>query len=212
MEELIHSNKPVPEVISMEETRDLWKEYDRPEDRTLFSLLYITGCRITEALNVRPEDLEKATLDIGEILKINLITLKNRRHKFRILPVPIDNKIEKELTECIYKYIQVRKIPDDKKILKLSRTNAWNRLSSKYVTTRATQNKQIIDNYSFKVRPHYLRHCRLTHLVQYYNFDETKLTRFAGWTNSAPAQVYIRLNWMDLARSMVNGQTVDLFK
>lgn len=203
---MIHSNKPVPEVISMEETLSLWEEYDRPEDKTLFALLYITGCRITEALGIRPVDMETATMEAASpmrVLKIKLVTLKNRKHKFRIVPVPIENKVEGKMSEFIFKYIEKNNIPDDRRIIRLSRSNAWNRLSSKRLIARATHNKKVIERYEFKVRPHYLRHCRLTHLVQYYDYNETKLTYFAGWTNSAPAVVYVRLNWMDLARSML---------
>lgn len=90
-------------------------------------------------------------------------------------------------------------------IFNISRTNAWNRLAKVEISTRAIQGKDIIEDYVKGVNPHYLRHCRLTHLVQTYGFNELQLMRFAGWTNTKPAIVYVHLNWMDLAKVMTQA-------
>ena len=57
----------------------------------------------------------------------------------------------------------------------------------------------------FGINPHYLRHCRLTHMVQLYNYSIPQLIEFAGWSNSAPAMRYIHLDWRDQAEAIRKG-------
>ena len=41
-----------------------------------------------------------------------------------------------------------------------------------------------------KLHPHYLRHCRAKHLVDYYNFSDTKLRVFFEWSDTKMAATY----------------------
>ena len=192
----------MPEPLEMSEIYELGNSYPNVEDRALIYFLYLTGCRISEALVCRIKDLqERETKQFGKVLTVKLITLKNRRQRIRIIPVPM-NRHEGPMLKFFQTFI--KRMSQDKRIFSLSRTAAWNHLARHELTTRAVHGKEIMDKFTFKVHPHYMRHCRLTHMVTYYGFGETKLVRFAGWTNSKPAQVYVALNWDDLARSMTD--------
>jgi integrase len=200
--------KPVPEALGVEDIIRIGDSYQESQAKALFYFLYLTGCRITEALNVRAKDVTLETLpEVGDILRVHLLTLKNKLHKVRDIPVVISDK-EKPMVDYVVWYLGQRQgeiYDPDIKVFTFSRQNAWNKLASKQITMRATHGKELIEDYTFKIRPHYLRHCRATHLVNYFGFDDTKLVRYFGWTNSKPAQTYVKLNWMDLARAMKGG-------
>ena len=191
--------KPVPEAMTMSQLAELGERYDNPQDRALFYFCYLTGARISEALDVTPGDIEKHRNEkLGEYLTVRLLTRKNRRAKIRDVPVPMQ-QLEKTMVSYVNKWVSVS---EGSIFPGLSRTNAWNRLSRIKITVRAIHGKEIIQDLNKGVNPHYLRHCRLTHLVQHYGFNELQLMRFAGWTNTRPAIVYVHLNWMDLAKVM----------
>lgn len=190
--------KPVPEALAMQEILELGESYKNPGDKALFYFCYLTGARISEALDVTGRDIK----DHGDYLSVKLLTRKNRRVPFRDVPIPTKQK-EKAMVSYIHSYVGGDM--DAKLFPGLTRNNAWFRLSRRSVTIRAVKlgaGRKIIDNYRKKINPHYLRHCRLTHLVQHYGYNEIQLMRFAGWTNTSPAIVYVHLNWMDLARVM----------
>lgn len=198
--------KPIPEALTPGEISVLARKYTG-RDRALFYFLYLTGARIIEALNVRIQDVRK---EGNGIHTVRLTTVKNRRTRFRMIPI-LHHKIERPMLEYILNYIgkpRWKKARGDDSLVfpGLSKRNAWNRLAKETITLRAVMGTRVIEKYTKKINPHYLRHCRLSHLVQYYGFNDTQLTRFAGWTNSEPAQIYVHLDWKDLARAM--GQNV----
>lgn len=200
------AKKPVPEAMSMGEVVELGSKYKVPQDRALFYFCYLTGARISEALDVTPGDIQKHESEqFGKCLIIRLLTRKNRKSKIRYVPVLMQQS-EKPMVSYVNKWI----LWDGGESIfpGLSRTNAWNRLSKVKITIRAIHGKIIIPEYTRGVNPHYLRHCRLTHLVQHYSFNEVQLMRFAGWTNPKPAGVYVHLNWMDLAKVMIQASRV----
>lgn len=203
-----HARKPVPEALSMPEIKALAENYSQPEEKALLYFLYTTGCRITEALKATPNDLTWVNHpEYGEVMRVKLINLKNKKNKFRVVPV-LMNRYEKPMVHFITDYIKAYCKDKEKPIFNFSRNVAWNRMAKKTIVRKAAYHSQIIDNYSFKNRPHYMRHCRLTHLVQEYGYDALRLMVFAGWSTVAPARIYIHLNWMDLARHMFKGSLV----
>jgi len=55
----------------------------------------------------------------------------------------------------------------------------------------------------FFVYPHFLRGCRLTHLVVRYNFNEQRLIKFAGWSDGRPARYYMSFSVLDMMDAMM---------
>jgi len=190
--------KPIPIPVSREYIYEIGKEY-YGEYRILFYLLYLTGGRISEVLKLRRDDIEER----GDVLLVNLYTAKNKLIDFRNLPI-INDGIYKKMLDPVIEYVNQSEY--GLRLFKMTRQMAYNNLSRKWITIRATHKKRVIENYKLKLRPHYLRHCRLTHLVTVHNFNEFSLMQFAGWTNIKPAMFYVRQNWKDLVSRMRDFQ------
>jgi len=195
--------KPVPEALGIKEIKKVGELYNEPEIRTLFFFLYLTGSRISEALKVRIRDIEFVKdKGLGEIMKVHLFTLKNRRSKFRDVPVLVKDE-EKSMVEYILRFIRSQKRDPESFLFSISRTNAWNKLTHVEIKVRAAQGTKVIEDLPLRIHPHYLRHCRATYLSQVYGLPESQLVRYFGWSNSDPAQIYLHLNWFDIAKSMI---------
>lgn len=206
------TKKPIPEAVSMDEIYILGRQYKDPRIRALFFFCYLTGARISEALATTPKDINRtSSQELGDYITVRLLTRKNKRIPIRDVPVPLRHR-EGEMMAYMDAYLNVeRPARGSRNFGYLTRTNAWNRLSEVKVVVRALHGRDIIEKYERGINPHYLRHCRLTHLVQHYGFNEIQLMRFAGWTNTKPATVYVHLNWMDLAKVMTNAVNGDIF-
>ena len=202
--------KPIPETVSIEEIYELGGSLES-NDRLLFYILYITAARISEALKIRKRDIESEQLNDDFVVKFKVFTHKNRFHPIRNIPIIVfkdDNitkehqRIEKKMIEFIFSMIE--KIEPDNRIFNLSRRNAYNRLNRNLkIIVRATYKNDVIDYHEHKLNPHYLRHCRLTHLRELYGFDDLALKQVAGWTNTAPCNRYVHTGYRDLIKEML---------
>lgn len=204
--------KPVPEAMSMRDV-DLFRRAYAGEDQALFNFCYLTGARVSEALACRKGDIQIAkSKELGDYLTVRLVTLKNKKVPIRNIPVPM-RQLEERMAKHIFSYMEVENLGDLDRIFNLTRTNAYNRLAKRTMKVPAIdkKKKEIIPDYEKPMNPHYLRHCRLTHLVQHYGFNELQLMRFAGWSNTNPAVVYVHLNWMDLAKVMNQASEMEGF-
>lgn len=197
--------KPIPDPVSIGEIKDIGMRYQDTQDRALFFILYLTGARISEALDLRIRDLDLQDLpQVGEIFKVHLLTRKNKKKMVRDIPVVI-GETEREMVDIIFRHIEgLPSSQDEAKIFSYTSTDdAYYYIRKQSLTVRAMKGREIMERFRFKIHPHYLRHCRLTHLVQIYGMSETHLTQFAGWTDSRPAQIYVNLNWTSLVQSMI---------
>jgi integrase len=183
-------------------------------DRCLFILAYLTGGRISELVTyrkvtyktkevmvhgrpkvlydwssntkgdavygIRPKDISYIKEAGMDTLLIKIRNLKNK--KKTIKRIPINPEKESMLISLFLPY--VKSMPEDHPVFPFSNNYAW----------------MLLRKYGYN--PHYLRHIRLTHLVQIYGYTDQELKEFAGWTDSRPATNYIKLNWSDLRRKM----------
>lgn len=206
------ARKPVPEVVTRDTIYSLGQMIqERPLIKALFYFTYLTGARITEALMVSRSDIQSETLKGQPIITIKLRTLKKKRGtKFRVVPVWISK--ENNPTECkmwnVIKPYVTRTQTGHIFILGGSPGRVRRRIGYYFgrdikLTTKAVYKMKFLDSYEFSLYPHYLRHCRLTHMAQIYGFDEMKLMQFAGWSSTKPAAIYVHYNWIDLAKWMV---------
>jgi integrase len=167
----------------------------KSRDRALFCLTYLTGARVGELVKrVRKKDFEFARIQDKDFLVIELYTEKNRRHPIRKIPIPIEK--EERLVSFILEYLD--ELGDRSKLFDFTKQRAWQIIGSvlrKY-KRRNRKNKFMNAN-------HFLRHCRLTHLVTIYDFTDQDLVKFTGWSNSIPATIYSHLRFKDLARKMI---------
>ncbi len=147
--------------------------------RALFAMYYLTACRLSEILEITPNDLKFKLIDGRKCLQIKTINRKHRKRKRKILPIPIQRE------KIIVKHITI-----------FGKTIPRENLLFDFKKKRATQIINDISGYNV----HFIRHIRATHLVAKYNFNEQLLIRFMGWTDSRPAKHYMELKTGDVFR------------
>lgn len=196
--------KPKPEVISLERLMTLANMLEDYQQRVIFYCLYLTGARISEVLLLRKEDITLADVEGNHFVIFNLRNLKSRKVLFKRLPVIIDNPIVEGMATSIKDYVNL--ITHDSVIFTLTRHNvtyAYTLLPAVHLRVVDMRSKAIIDDYPFQIHPHYLRHCRLTHLRENKNFDLMNLIAWAGWSDSRPASTYVQVPWQELAKAQI---------
>jgi len=146
--------------------------------------LYYTGARAGELIKIQTQHL---TLD-GDFLNIKLSTEKNKHSPVRY--VPINLKREPEASEIF----TLTPNPNDSCFLPPNpniTTNSFLRYMRKEFNKVWTG-----------IAPHYFRHCRLTHMVTEFDFNDQELVKYAGWVDSKPAKWYMSLKVTDLQKKM----------
>ena len=192
--------KPIPQAVPydvIEATADL---YLSPKSKLLYCWLYLTGQRISEALEVKRGDLTLADEDGENYFIVDSITEKNPHQPRRKIPVAL-NGIESTLANFVWD--SVKDLRPELKIHYFSRQNAFNNLTKVSIpcdfmieSTKKRYSSRL------SINPHYLRHCRATHLVDLYGYEKGRLERFMGWSSDKMANTYVSLDWRDLATGL----------
>jgi len=166
-----------------------------PVYRALFVFEYLSGGRVSEIVRrMKKKQLENIKIDGKDFISFNnLYTEKNIQINRRSLPIPIFKE------ERLYKLASehLNSLLDDDIIFDFSRITAWKHIRRIVKTIKEFSKNPFLNS------NHFLRHCRLTHLVTIYDYNEQELIRFAGWTDGRPAKSYIQLKITDLARKMM---------
>jgi len=207
--------KPLPEVLSLPR---LYEEIEnaplRDYEKAITYFLYLTGARASEANKVLIDDFDKKpnpTYSSTETI-VHLPTLKNPSLIKREVTIPTYRPIEKAM------WRQVQLIGQRAINKGLDRLIPYNRFKIYRMTTKIKfpllvkryEPHQTVEIAEFKVNPHYLRHCRLTHLVDEYGLDAYELMQFAGWSNTNPASIYVNKSPLAVANKMRAKQALDL--
>lgn len=192
--------KPVPFPVNIEDIIPLAERYHTPYD-ILFKVLYYYGLRIGEGLELKAKDFKTREHEGAEYLIVRTRTEKNRRQPFRELASPIKYG-EGGISNHVLTYLDG--LNHEEKLFSdvPSRNRAANVFRTQKIDLDAIdyKSRNIIHLPGFRLHPHYLRHCRLTHLVTEYDYNVVQLTQFAGWTDFKPATIYLQLNWRNLLR------------
>lgn len=216
--------KPVYSPVDFQTIYETWKQ-SRIKGRKVqskFAILYLTGARVSEVIQLRKNDFKYLKDKNGdEVLTIQCQTLKNRNEHYRILPLVKKDPYKKMIKEI---ELYLNHLDDHSKIFRSKDTKIiWRDLKkldnfetiAHYAKGMKTpENVKVIEDDAGLHRkviqrtwyPHYLRHCRLSHLVQYHNFDATRLMFWAGWSDPRLARTYIHLDWSNLAELIKSGQ------
>lgn len=175
--------RKLPHVLTYEEVDRLLAQPDLESfvgirERCLLEILYGSGLRVSEAVNLRIENLN---------LNSNYIKVKGKGQKERVLPI---GEVEKR---CILKYIHAFKEKNGRRPEKyLFETK------DKKTLNRSTINK-IIDQLAKaagiekKVTPHTLRHSFATHLLEN-GAPLREVQELLGHTNVETTQIYTNLS------------------
>ena len=168
------------EIFTQEEIYNIAKGVENKRDRALFIIYYLTGGRASEIVGeLRKKDIKFT----NDFMLVKTKTLKNRNVDRRILPIPISK--EKHLVDLFMEWYDIIN-RDDVPLFRIGRKRTW----------------QIIRQICGE-RTHFLRHTRFTHLVTIYDFNDSQLQKFAGWSDTRPASIYTHLKWEDLGKKML---------
>lgn len=152
-------------------------------DKAFFSVLYLTGARISEIVRVLKAGNLKVEWIKGEAFLIfeNVITLK-RRDGDNYRSIPIKYESDKWFCDVISAYLEDLN-PED--------------IMFNFCRRRGYE---IIRN-STDLFPHYLRTLRNTHLENR-GLSPYDLQRLNGWSSTRPADKYIKKDYKDILRRL----------
>jgi site-specific recombinase XerD len=192
--------KPIPFPIrSIEEVRYVAGLYKKERAKKLFLWLYLSGQRVSEALKLTRFDVSLQTLKGKEYIVVNSMTAKNKAQPRRSIPIPMFGD-EKDFSELVWGGIE--KKTEDVPLFNVRRTNVWNLLSKVKLEEHMAidpKTKQVIE-IDMKIYPHFLRHCRASHLAMFYGYSLYRLMQYFGWSSPGVASVYASMNWESLAK------------
>lgn len=208
------NKKPVPNPIKREELYNTITNSDlKNHQKTALYLAYLTGARASELINIRANDFEEVTgTDLlgnpKRQLLVTVKTLKKRRGSLeRRLAIASEDKTEKKMLNGILKHrtalIELDALRS--RLVPVSRQAVWQWAQKIVLTTRAVdqRKRKVIEDYSFKMYPHYLRHCRASHLVNDYGFEAFSLQQYMGWSSVEMAKIYVTLDWHKASRLLL---------
>lgn len=170
----------VGEIPTIEEIRSRILSISDQRDRVFIALTYLTAGRVAEVIPIEKLHISKAYKKNREIIIIRMKNLKNKKRKWKNIPIPFDR--EGRILVDVLGYIESKE----------GRVFGFNHRSRGW---------QIVKKW-MGFNPHWLRHLRLTHLVTVYDFNDQELVRFAGWTDSTPAKHYTELRVGDLLEKL----------
>ncbi len=173
--------KKLPVVLSREEVRKMINTADNPKHRLLLQLLYSSGLRISECLNLRLEDIDLRS-------RTGLVKGgKGKKDRIFILSEKVVQELERYAAEN-----------------NLSRNDfLFPGKNNSRMSVRAAQ--KIIAGISKKaginkkVTPHTLRHSFATHLLEQ-GVDIRKIQELLGHANLSTTQIYTKVSTEELRK------------
>lgn len=212
--------KPIADTISIKEVYDKGNELKNPEYKCLYYILYLTGARVGEIIDyLRVRDIDYKTLTetddndntiIRSVAVFDVVTEKRKDRPKRKLPVMYkDTRVadayyyENLMIEYIKAFNNSKMV--EEKVFRVKRTSATNyyKRHIQFPIGAVYKGKRIDVNY--RMHPHYLRHCRITHMREMYGFDILDLKQFAGWTSTKMTDTYLHAGWRNLIGKMINN-------
>lgn len=155
--------------------------------KALISFLYLTGCRISEALEIKKSQLQKETRGNTEFLMIYDVNVLKRRGNVKNTK-PINIKKEKFYVNCLINYL------DKNKSEWLFPSLRGNHIKPRWARRLIYKQTRLF--------PHYFRHLRNTHLITNYGFNSWQLRQFNKWASPGTAEHYVHLTSADVVDKM----------
>jgi integrase len=183
----------LPEILTIEEVQRMINSTENSRDRAVLSLLFDSGCRPSELVNLKIEDI----IFDEEGIIVN-IPVEGKKGQRRIRIVNTVNS-EQSLKEWL-KYHRFKSDPYSPLFYRLDRRTkdklsieSLNKLVKK--TGRRTGIEKRINSYTF-------RHTRATYLAKFMTEQEMKI--YFGWTmGSDMVKVYVHMSCRDLDQKVL---------
>lgn len=166
--------KRLPEVLSKEETRKLIDAIKNSKHQLIICLLYSTGMRVSELINLKIRDLA---------LDKNYGYVRNGKGgKDRLITLP------KNLIPAINRLMKIEELEDKDYLFKSNRGKKYNIKSIQKIIQIASINARIKKN----VHPHTLRHSFATHLIEN-GYDVQNVQALLGHKSPETTLVYTHI-------------------
>lgn len=186
-------NGKLPEILTMEEVQEMMEACDNLRDRALISVLYESGCRAGEILDLRIGDL-----NFDEYGAFLIVNGKTGSRRIRLVSSVADLKA----------WLNVHPRRGDQNaplFCSITKNNKGNPLGDSSLSFIIAQIAKRV-GIKKRVYPHLFRHTRATHLAKFMTEQELKV--YFGWTqNSHMASVYVHLSGKDIEDKIlaING-------
>ena len=200
------AKKPVADPVPITKILEVGRKMKNPELRAILYVLYLTGARISEVLQLKYGDFmpykkfNKKTGVEEERLEAKLITLKNRHSHSRVIPLSDRRNEEKVMHISIRRYLAALPITDTRtKVFRMNRFKVYDELNKFTVeTTVYDEASKTNSTVEYRLHPHFIRHCRLTDLANYYHAQEKILVAVAGHSDSRTITRYVKTSLEEL--------------
>jgi site-specific recombinase XerD len=167
------SEKKLPIVLSKDEIQRMFDVCENLKHRVILSLLYSTGMRVSELINLKWSNIDRS-LNI-----INIIAGKgNKDRQVMLSPNIIPLLIE-----------YYRKYKTTKYVLEGQFKEVYSATSVRQVIKQLAEKAKI----SKRVYTHLIRHCSFTHLVEN-GIDINHIQRLAGHNNVKTTMGYLQIS------------------
>lgn len=167
------SDKKLPIVLSQDEMQKMFDVCENTKHKTILSLLYSCGLRVSELINLRWSHIDRSRMII------NIIQAKGKKDRQVMLPTTMITQLEKYWRE--YKSIDY----------------IFNGQSSPQYSSRSVNEivKQLAEKAGInkKVYTHLMRHNCFTHMVEN-GVDINLIQRLAGHNNVKTTMIYTHIS------------------
>ncbi len=171
-------SKKAPIVLSKQEIRKILAFLKNKKHNLIFSLLYSTGMRLSECINLKVKDLE---------LNENIIWVRDGKgSKDRMVIV------SKKISEKLKKYVEKKE--SDEYVFE-GRNGKMSKRNVQKLVSKAAKKAEISKNIS----PHTLRHSFATHLLED-GVDIRKIQVLLGHSNLSTTQIYTTVSKSEIQK------------
>ena len=169
-----HKNRKLPIVLSQEEIQRMFNACTNTKHKVILSLLYATGLRVSELLNLKWTNIDRSRM------VINIIEGKGKKDRQVMLPENIIPLLEKYYKE----YKPKEYVLNGQFSIQYSQTSVLS-------IVKELARKANIDNK--RVYTHLIRHCSFTHMVEN-GVDINLIQRLAGHNSVKTTSIYTHIS------------------
>ncbi|PIO07282.1 integrase [Candidatus Pacearchaeota archaeon CG10_big_fil_rev_8_21_14_0_10_34_12] len=168
----IKKNKTIPNILTVEEIRKMLENTFNIKHRLIIKLLYGTGLRVSEIVNLKKEDVNIEE----ELIKINLG--KGRKDRFVKIPMSVKEELNN--------YINLEK---GKYLFESNRGGGLTKDTIQKIVSNSAKKAEI----KKRVYPHLLRHSFATHLLEH-GTDLRIIQKLLGHSSIKTTQIYTQIS------------------
>lgn len=168
----IKRNKTLPDILTIDEVKKLINSTDNIKHKLIIKLLYGTGLRVSEIVNLKKESI------LVDELMIKVVLGKGKKDRFVKLPDSIKDELE-----------NYSKLLNSKYLFESNRGGKLTKATIQAILRNAAKKARI----KKRVYPHLLRHSFATHLLES-GTDLRVIQKLLGHSSIKTTQVYTQIS------------------